>query len=189
MRAACSIWAACFFEKNMTKIMFFILVEKGGMLFENRLWRRCFSVRRPRSLASFSQTFFSLVVERTGALFQKPLERHLGEDIFLLCGREEWRAFCESASTKRMFLRFTVERSVCFFGKLLFDKKGGVYFFLKNSFLIKDDFFSLPMERIGALFWKTSLTQMISRERKCDSFRHARLARAGRGVSSRPDSV
>ena len=59
-----------------------------------------------------------------------------------------------------MFLRFTVERSVCFFGKLLFDKKGGFssggreecIFFLKNSFLIKDDFFSLPMERIGALF-------------------------------------
>ena len=63
-----------------------------------------------------------------------------------------------------------------------------MYFFF-NSFLKKGDFFSLPMERSGTLLWKTSLTQMISRERKCDSFRHARLARAGRGVSSRPDSV
>ena len=77
--------------KNIfTIIMFFSLVDMVGVLLENRLRRGRFSFWWSRRAArclktSLAKMFFSLVVERSGVLFEK----HLDEDIFQFGGREE----------------------------------------------------------------------------------------------------
>ena len=97
-----------------------------------------------------TKMFFCLVVERGGVLFEKYLEKQLGEDVSYFGGRQEWRAFCKNGLTERTFPRFAVERLGMLFGEK--DIFSPVVCFLGNSFLTKTAFFSLVFERSDALF-------------------------------------